>query len=53
MLQESDGNDVVTSCIVCDIDQDGDLEDLIGTYGQVFILSGVHASSLLYLQNSS
>lgn len=34
-LPESDANDAVTCCIVCDIDQDGINEILIGTYGQV------------------
>lgn len=34
-LPESGANDAVTCCIVCDIDQDGNNEILIGTYGQV------------------
>lgn len=34
-LPESDANDAVTCCIVCDIDQDGINEILMGTYGQV------------------
>ncbi|XP_053653410.1 KICSTOR complex protein kaptin isoform X3 [Cherax quadricarinatus] len=33
-LPDSDNSDVVTCCIVCDIDQDGKNEILIGTYGQ-------------------
>ncbi|XP_064112312.1 KICSTOR complex protein kaptin-like [Macrobrachium nipponense] len=38
LLQDTDINDVVTCCIVCDIDQDGELEVLIGTYGQVILI---------------
>ncbi|XP_037795477.1 KICSTOR complex protein kaptin-like isoform X2 [Penaeus monodon] len=37
-LPESDANDAVTCCIVCDIDQDGINEILIGTYGQVVLV---------------
>ncbi|XP_068226707.1 KICSTOR complex protein kaptin-like [Palaemon carinicauda] len=38
LLEDTDINDVVTCCIVCDIDQDGELEVLIGTYGQVILI---------------
>lgn len=37
-LHESDAHDIVTCSIVCDIDQDGDLEIIIGTYGQVILI---------------
>ncbi|XP_042238143.1 KICSTOR complex protein kaptin-like isoform X2 [Homarus americanus] len=37
-LPESNANDVVTCCIVCDIDQDGKNEILVGTYGQTVIV---------------
>nr|XP_027207764.1 KICSTOR complex protein kaptin-like [Penaeus vannamei] len=37
-LPESDANDAVTCCIVCDIDQDGINEILMGTYGQVVLV---------------
>nr|XP_045617862.1 KICSTOR complex protein kaptin-like isoform X1 [Procambarus clarkii]XP_045617871.1 KICSTOR complex protein kaptin-like isoform X1 [Procambarus clarkii]XP_045617879.1 KICSTOR complex protein kaptin-like isoform X1 [Procambarus clarkii] len=37
-LPECDSGDVVTCCIVCDIDQDGKNEILVGTYGQMVIV---------------
>ncbi|KAK7072616.1 hypothetical protein SK128_002576 [Halocaridina rubra] len=38
LLDDTDANDVVTCCIVCDIDHDGQNEVLIGTYGQVILI---------------
>ena len=36
-LIDANYSDVVTCCLACDIDYDGEKEVLIGTYGQVFI----------------
>ncbi|CAL4207218.1 unnamed protein product [Meganyctiphanes norvegica] len=39
-LQDSDSQDVVTCCIVCDVNQNGRNEILLGTYGEVVLIYG-------------
>ena len=44
-LPDSDDFDCVTCTCIADVDWDGSNEIILGTYGQVFVLCGVHIVS--------